>query len=91
MNLRKTFTLTSSESNDTNDITSRAERTFTSSGIIETVNDNIVSVRSPLVQERPEFELSSVRDAIDTELVSGSSKVLLKKKLLHGRSSCTII
>ena len=78
----KTFTLTSSESNDTNDVISRAERTFTSSGIIETVNDNIVSVRSPLVQERPEFELSSVRDAIDTELVSGSSTSSSQEKTI---------
>ena len=69
----KVFTLTSDPDNDENLSTSIAESSYMSSGIIETVHNDIVSIRTPMSQARHEIKEASVRDTIDTEIVSGSS------------------
>ena len=69
----KVFTLNSDEDNDENISTSVAETSYFSSGILETVYDDMVSIRNPISQNRHEFIESLVRNGIDTEVTSGAS------------------
>ena len=51
----KVFTLTNDIDNDTNVATTIAEEGFTASGTLETVQENIISVRNARVEQRQEF------------------------------------
>jgi hypothetical protein len=65
----KTFTLTNDEQNDANVATTIAEEAFTSSGTLETVQENIISVRNARVEQRQEFQERNVNRNLGTQVV----------------------
>jgi hypothetical protein len=79
----KTFTLVNSATNDQNAATTIAEEAFTSSGTIETVQENIVSVRNARIENKQEFDSRAVSRTTGTQVVnsrviasSSSSRVI---------------
>ncbi|NBO99033.1 MAG: DUF4815 domain-containing protein [Proteobacteria bacterium] len=68
----KTFTLVNSNSNDQNVATTIAEEGFISSGTLETVQENIISVRNARIQNKQEFE----ERAISSSSSSSSANVI---------------
>jgi len=56
----KTFTLVNDEDNDQDNATTVAEEGFTSSGTIETVQENIISLRNARIERRQEFGARNV-------------------------------
>jgi len=76
----KVFTLLNNNINDQNNATTIAEEGFISSGTIETVQENIVSVRNARIQNKQEFEERAVArttgtQVISTQAISSSSRV----------------
>ena len=65
----KVFTLTNDIDNDPNVATTIAEESFTSSGTLETVQENIISVRNARVEQRQEFQERNVNRNLGTEVV----------------------
>ena len=65
----KVFTLTNDVDNDPNVATTIAEEGFTSSGTLETVQENIISVRNARVEQRQEFQERNVNRNLGTEVV----------------------
>ena len=65
----KVFTLTNEIDNDPNIATTIAEETFTSSGTLETVQENIISVRNARVEQRQEFQERNVNRNLGTEVI----------------------
>lgn len=65
----KTFTLVNNNSNDQNNATTIAEEAFISSGTLETVQENIISVRNARIQNKQEFEEKSIARTTGTQLV----------------------
>jgi hypothetical protein len=66
----KTFTLVNNTSNDQNSATTIAEEGFTSSGTLETVQENIISVRNARIENKQEFEQRSVSRVASSQVVS---------------------
>jgi hypothetical protein len=66
----KVLTLTNSNINDQNSATTIAEEGFTSSGTLETVQENIISVRNARIQNKQEFEERAVSRTTGTQLVN---------------------
>ena len=69
----KTFTLTNDEDNDVDNATTIAEETFTSSGTIETVQENIISLRNARIERRREFQERNVNRDLGTRVTSSRS------------------
>ena len=69
----KTFVLTSSSSNDTNTATTVSEEAFVASGIIDTVQGNIISVRNPRIQNRQQIQTTSSSATSGTQISNNSS------------------
>ena len=67
------FTLVNESGNNQDIATTIAEEGFTSSGTIETVQENIVSVRNARIQNKLEFEEQSVARTTGSQLVSTRS------------------
>ena len=65
----KVFTLTNDIDNDPNVATTIAEESFTASGTLETVQENIISVRNARVEQRQEFQERNVNRNLGTEVV----------------------
>jgi hypothetical protein len=65
----KIFTLINDEDNDPNIATTVAEEGFTASGTLETVQENIISVRNARVEQRQEFQERNVNRSLGTEVV----------------------
>ena len=65
----KVFTLTNDVDNDPNVATTLAEETFTSSGTLETVQENIISVRNARIEQRQEFQERNVNRNLGTEVI----------------------
>jgi len=65
----KVFSLTNDENNNPDNATTLTDETFTSSGTLETVQENIVSVRNARVEERQQFQERNVNRDLGTELV----------------------
>lgn len=79
----KTFTLVNTANNDQNAATTIAEEAFVSSGTIETVQENIVSVRNARVENKQEFDSRAVSRTTGTQVInsrvidsSSSSRVI---------------
>ena len=70
----KTFTLVNNNTNDQNAATTIAEEAFSSSGTIETVQENIISVRNARVENKQQFEERAVSRTTGSQLVN--SKVI---------------
>ena len=68
----KVFTLVNDENNDQDNASTIGEETFTSSGTLETVQENILSVRNARVEQRQEFQERNVNRNLGTELVSST-------------------
>ena len=66
----KVFTLVNDEDNDQNAATTIAEEVYTSSGTLETVQENIISVRNARIEQKQEFEERNVNRTLGTEVVS---------------------
>ena len=65
----KVFTLTNDEDNDPDVATTIAEESFTASGTLETVQENIISVRNARIERRQEFQERNVNRSLGTEVV----------------------
>ena len=65
----KVFTLTNDIDNDPNVASTLAEEAFTASGTLETVQENIISVRNARVEQRQEFQERNVNESLGTEVV----------------------
>ena len=66
----KTFTLLNNNSNDQNAATTIAEEGFTASGTLETVQENIISVRNARIQNKQEFDERAISRTAGTQLIS---------------------
>ena len=66
----KTFTLTNDIDNNQDDATTIAEESFSASGTLETVQENIISVRNARVELKNEFQSRNVSRDLGTEVVS---------------------
>jgi hypothetical protein len=66
----KTLTLINNQQKDKNSSTTIAEKIFVSSGIVETVQENIISTRNASIQSRKEIQQESVSKTSGTQLVS---------------------
>ena len=66
----KVFTIINNDSNDQNVATTIAEEGFTSSGTLETVQENIISVRNARIQNKQEFEDRAVSRTTGTQVIS---------------------
>ena len=69
----KILTLTNSASNDKNSATTIAEEAFVSSGVIDTVQDNIISVRNPRIQNKQQIQSTSSLATSGTQTSNNSS------------------
>lgn len=68
----KTFTLVNDIDNNQDSATTIAEEGFTSSGTLETVQENIISVRNARVELKNEFQSRNVSRDLGTEVVSSN-------------------
>ena len=66
----KVFTIINNDSNEQNSATTIAEEGFTSSGTLETVQENIISVRNARIQNKQEFEDRAVSRTTGTQVIS---------------------
>ena len=66
----KTFTLTNDIDNNQDDATTIAEESFSASGTLETVQENIISVRNARVELKNQFQSRNVNRDLGTEVVS---------------------
>ncbi|OUV69056.1 MAG: hypothetical protein CBC89_01640 [Euryarchaeota archaeon TMED129] len=66
----KTFTLTNDIDNNQDNATTIAEESFAASGTLETVQENIISVRNARVELKNEFQSRNVNRDLGTEVVS---------------------
>jgi hypothetical protein len=66
----KTFTLVNNNLNDQNVATTIAEEGFISSGTLETVQENIISVRNARIQNKQEFEERAISRTTGTQVIS---------------------
>ena len=69
----KVFTLINNDSNDQNVATTIAEEGFTSSGTLETVQENIISVRNARIENKQEFEDRAVSRTTGTQVISSQT------------------
>ena len=65
-----TFTLTNEPDNDQNAATTIGEEAYPTSGTLETVQGQIMSIRNARIENRQEFESELVNRTLDTEVVS---------------------
>jgi hypothetical protein len=66
----KVFTLTNSAINDQNNATTIAEEGFISSGTLETVQENIISIRNARIENKQEFEERATSKTTGTQVIS---------------------
>ena len=66
----KVFTLTNSAINDQNNASTIAEEGFISSGTLETVQENIISIRNARVENKREFEERATSRTTGTQVIS---------------------
>ena len=80
----KTFTLVNSSTNDQNVATTIAEEGFISSGTLETVQENIISVRNARIQNKQEFEERAVSRTTGTQVVGSTTLSQSSRQVLVG-------
>ena len=66
----KVLSLTNDPDNNPDLATTLADETFTASGTLETVQENIISVRNARIEQRQEFQTRNVERSLGTEVVS---------------------
>ena len=65
----KLFSLTNDENNNPDNATTLGEEAFTSSGTLETVQENIISIRNARVEQRQQFQERNVNRDLGTEVI----------------------
>ena len=65
----KLFSLTNDENNNPDNATTLGEESFTSSGTLETVQENIISIRNARVEQRQQFQERNVNRDLGTEVI----------------------
>lgn len=65
----KVLTLTNDADNNPDNATTVTDETFTSAGTLETVQENIVSVRNARIEQRQQFQDRNVNRSLGTEVV----------------------
>ena len=68
----KTLTLTNDPDNNPDNATTVTDETFTSAGTLETVQENIVSVRNARLEQRQQFQERNVNRSLGTEVVGST-------------------
>ena len=68
----KVLTFVNNKNNDQNSATTIAEEGFSSSGTLETVQENIISVRNARVQNKQEFEERVISKTTGTQIISSN-------------------
>ena len=68
----KTLTLTNDPDNNPDNATTVTDETFTSAGTLETVQENIVSVRNARLEQRQSFQDRNVNRSLGTEVVGST-------------------
>ena len=68
----KTFVLINDDTNNQDVATTIAEETYTASGTLETVQENIISIRNARVENKQEFQERNVNRSLGTEVVSST-------------------
>ena len=68
----KTFTLLNDPDNNQDLASTIAEESFTASGTLETLQENILSVRNARVEQKREFQERNVEQSLGTELVNSN-------------------
>ena len=68
----KTFTLINDEDNDQDNASTIAEESFTAAGTLETLQENILSIRNARVEQKKEFQERNVERSLGTELVNSN-------------------
>ena len=66
----KVLTFTNNSLNDQNVATTISEESFSSSGTLETVQDNIISIRNARVENKQQFEEEAIRRTTGTAIVN---------------------
>ncbi len=66
----KVFTLVNDENNDHNEASTIAEEAYTAAGTLETVQENIVSVRNARIERKQEFQERAVTRTTGLQLVN---------------------
>jgi hypothetical protein len=66
----KVLTFTNNSLNDQNVATTISEESFSSSGTLETVQENIISVRNARIEHKQEFEEQAIRRTSGTAIVN---------------------
>ena len=69
----KAFTLLNDPDNNQDAATTIAEENFTSSGTLETIQENILSVRNARIEQKREFQERNVEQSLGTELVRSNT------------------
>jgi len=68
----KTLTFVNNDANDQNVATTVAEEAFSASGTLETVQENIISVRNARIQNKQEFDQRAVSRTTGTQIVNST-------------------
>lgn len=68
----KVFTLLNSETNDQNNATTIGEESYTSSGILETYQEEIISVRNARIENKQLFEQRAINSTTGPQLVASN-------------------
>jgi hypothetical protein len=66
----KVFTLINNETNDQNNATTIGEETYTASGILETVQEEIISVRNARIENKQLFEERAINSTTGPQLIN---------------------
>jgi len=69
----KVLTLTNDPENNPDFATTIADETFTSAGTLESVQENIISVRNARVEQRQQFQERNVNRSLGTEVVGSQT------------------
>ena len=69
----KVLSLTNDPDNNPDNATTIADETFTSAGTLESVQENIVSVRNARVEQRQQFQERNVNRSLGTEVVGSQT------------------
>ena len=69
----KVLTLSNDSENNPDNATTLTDETFTASGTLETVQENIVSVRNARIEQRQQFQERNVNRSLGTEVVGSQT------------------
>jgi hypothetical protein len=80
----KVFSLTSDPDNDSDKATTLTDETYTASGTLETVQENILSIRNARIEQRQEFQERNVEESLGTTLVGQETTTSEEGRRING-------